>query len=103
MTNKVLSLLGIAQRGRNLVSGEFATEKAIKEGKARLVIVAMDASDNTKKHFRDMCSYRGIPMVELRTKEDVGHAIGKQMRASAAVTDAGLAKAIEASVTQENA
>ena len=49
--DKVLSLLGLAARGRNLVSGEFSTEKAVKEGKAALVIVSTDASDNTKKLF----------------------------------------------------
>ncbi|MBQ0043300.1 MAG: ribosomal L7Ae/L30e/S12e/Gadd45 family protein [Lachnospiraceae bacterium] len=92
--NKVLSLLGIAQRGRNIVSGEFATEKAIKEGTAKLVIVAGDASDNTKKHFHDMCAYRELPIIELENKDDVGHAIGKQMRASLALTDEGIASAI---------
>lgn len=92
--NRVLSLLGIAQRGRNIVSGEFATEKAIKEGTAKLVIVAGDASDNTKKHFHDMCAYRELPIIELENKDDVGHAIGKQMRASLALTDEGIASAI---------
>ncbi len=28
---KVLSLLGLAARGRNLVSGEFSTENAVKD------------------------------------------------------------------------
>ena len=31
---KVLSLLGLAARGRNLVSGEFSTENAVKDGSA---------------------------------------------------------------------
>ena len=38
--NKVLSLLGLATRARKSVSGEFSVEKAVKEGKAQLVIVA---------------------------------------------------------------
>lgn len=94
MNRKVLSLLGIAQRGRNLVSGEFSTEKAIKEGKACLVLIADDASDNTKKHFRDMCAFREVPVKELENKEEIGHAIGKEMRASVAITDLGIANAI---------
>ncbi len=32
-----------------VASGEFSTEKAVKTGKARLVIVADEASANTKK------------------------------------------------------
>ena len=49
--NKVFSLLGIAMRGHNLVSGELQTLEAIKKGSAMLVIIAEDASENTKKLF----------------------------------------------------
>jgi ribosomal protein L7Ae-like RNA K-turn-binding protein len=89
--DKVLSLLGLAARGRNLVSGEFSTEKAVKEGKAALVIVGADASENTRKMFFNMCSYRRIPLYLYASKEELGRAIGKEMRASIAVTDAGMA------------
>ena len=50
---KIFSLIGLATRARKTVSGEFATEKAVKSFKACLVIVAEDASDNTKKLFQD--------------------------------------------------
>lgn len=89
--DKVLSLLGLAARGRNLVSGEFMTEKTVKEGKASLVVVGTDASDNTKKMFTDMCVYRDIPIRFYGLKEELGKAIGKEMRASVAVTDPGMA------------
>lgn len=49
--DKVLSMLGIAAKSGSVVSGEFSTEKAVKEGRAYLVIVAGDSSDNTKKMF----------------------------------------------------
>ena len=88
---KVLSLLGLAARVRNLVSGEFSTEKAVKEGRASLVVVGTDASDNTKKMFTNMCNYRDIPIYFYGLKEELGKAIGKEMRASIAVTDAGMA------------
>ena len=67
--NKVLSLLGLAMRGRNLVSGEFQTLEAIKNGSAMLVIIAEDASANTKKLFTDKCSFYGVPVYEFGTKE----------------------------------
>ena len=53
--NKILSMLGLATRASAVVSGEFMTEKSVKSGAARLVIVGNDASDNTKKNFRNMC------------------------------------------------
>ena len=46
--DKVLSLLGIAARAKRIASGEFQTEHAVKSGEAYLVMVANDASENTK-------------------------------------------------------
>lgn len=92
--NKTLSLLGLATRAGKVVSGEFSAENAVKSGKAALVIVAEDASDNTKKLFSDKCSFYKIPVYQYGTKETLGHAIGKAMRASVAVLDEGFAKAI---------
>jgi len=90
----VLSLLGIAKRGRNLVSGEFSVETAVKKGRAFVAIVAEDASDNTKKNFSDMCDFYHVPLYFYRDKDTLGHAIGCEMRASVAVLDEGLAKAV---------
>ena len=92
--NKVFSLLGIAMRGHNLVSGEFQTLEAIKKGSAMLVIIAEDASDNTKKLFADKCLFYEVPVYNYGTKEDLGRAIGKDLRSSVGVCDAGLADAI---------
>ena len=41
MQNKVLSLMGIATKAGKTVSGEFSVEKAVKEGRAVLVIVSL--------------------------------------------------------------
>lgn len=93
--NKVLSLLGLAMRGRNLVSGELQTEEAVKKGSAFLVIIAEDASENTKKLFRNKCDFYEVPVYEFGTKEALGRAIGKDYRSSVGVCEAGLANAIE--------
>ena len=92
---KIFSLLGIATRSRNIVSGEFSTEKAVKEHKAVLVIVAEDSSDNTKKMFTNMCTYYKVPIYFFGEKTELGHAMGKEFRASVALLDKGLADAIE--------
>ena len=93
--NKILSMVGMAMKAGKVVSGEFSTEKAVKTGKAFLVIVSEAASDNTKKMFRNMCSYYEVPMYVYGTKEDLGHSMGKEFRASLAITDEGFAKSIE--------
>ena len=99
---RILSMLGLAAKSGNLVSGEFSTEKAVKERKARLVIVAVDASEATKKNFRNLCGYYKVPVFFCADKEVLGHSIGKLFRASAAVTDEGLARAILGLTGQDN-
>lgn len=93
--SKIYGLLGLAARGRNVVSGEFSVENAVKDGSAMLVIVAQDASDNTRKLFHDKCSYYGVPVYVYGTKEKLGHCIGKEIRSSVAVLEEGLARTIE--------
>lgn len=91
---KVLNLIGLATKAGKTASGEFSTEKAVKTGKASLVIVSEEASDNTKKMFSNMCTYYKVPLYMLGEKEELGHAMGKEMRASLAILDEGLAKAV---------
>lgn len=92
--NKFLSLIGLAQKAGKVKSGEFATAEAVKSFKAFLVIVSEDASDNTKKEFRNMCSFYEVPYYEISTKETLGHAIGKDCRSSLAVCDEGFSKSL---------
>lgn len=91
---KVFGMVGLATRAGKTVSGEFSTEKAVKTGKAWMVIVAEDASGNTKKKFTNMCTYYKVPIYCFGTKDELGHAMGKEMRSSLAVVDQGLAGAI---------
>lgn len=98
--DKILSLLGIAAKSGSVVSGEFATEKAVKDGKAYLVIVASDASDNTKKLFGNVTAFYQVPMYLYADKESLGHFIGKEFRASMAITNEGLARSLEDKLKQ---
>ncbi|MCI9487002.1 MAG: 50S ribosomal protein L7ae [Lachnospiraceae bacterium] len=100
-TDRVRSLLGLAMKAGKLVSGEFLTEKAVKTGKAALVITAEDASDNTKKMFTNMCTYYKVPLYFWGKKEDLGAAIGRDYRASLALTDAGFGDAVVKQIKSE--
>ena len=53
--DKALGMIGLATKAGKIASGEFMTENAVKSGMASLVIVSAEASDNTKKKFRNMC------------------------------------------------
>ena len=71
------------------------TEREVKTGRAALVIVAGDSSDNTKKKFRDMCEFYKVPIYFYGDKDTLGHAMGKEFRASLAILDEGFAKGIQ--------
>ncbi|MFG6384439.1 MAG: ribosomal L7Ae/L30e/S12e/Gadd45 family protein [Lachnospiraceae bacterium] len=92
--DKILSMLGLAAKAGKIVSGEFSTEKAVKSKQAFLVLVSTEASENTKKMFRNMCSFYQVPFYLYASKESLGHAIGKQYRASIAVLDQGFATSL---------
>ncbi|MCI6122336.1 ribosomal L7Ae/L30e/S12e/Gadd45 family protein [Dorea sp. YH-dor228] len=100
--SKVLALIGLATKAGKTVSGEFCTEREVKAGKAALVIVAADASDNTKKKFQNMCDYYHVPIYFYEDKDTLGHAMGKQFRASLAVLDEGFAKGIRKHMDTED-
>ena len=94
MTDKIYGLLGLCQRAGKCKSGEFAVEKSIKSGRSFLVIIPEDASDNTKKKFRNMTTYRSVPYQELGTKETLGHQLGRSERSSISIEDQGFAQAM---------
>ena len=90
----ICSLIGLSMRQGAVESGSFLTEKAIKGGMAKLVIIAEDASDNTKKDFTDMCTYYHVPFCIFGTKDILGHAIGKEFRVVMALTNPGLSEKV---------
>ncbi len=92
--SKVLSLIGLATKAGKTASGEFCTEREVKSGKAKLVILAEDASGNTKKKFQNMCDFYQVPIRLSYGKEALGHAMGKELRASLAILDEGFAGSI---------
>ncbi len=91
---RIRGYVGLAAKGGKVVSGEFSTEKAVKSGRASLVILAADASENTKKKFTNMCEFYELPCLEFGDREQLGQAVGKEFRASIAILDPKLAAAV---------
>ena len=93
--HKFLSLLGLCKRAGKLAAGEVAAEQAVRGKKAYLLILSEDASKNTKKKFRNSAAYYELPLAEIGTKEELGRAIGVDMRSIIAVTEEGFAKKLK--------
>lgn len=88
---KVLNLLGLAQRAGKLVTGEELVTKEIQAQKAKYVFVASDAGKNTLKKLQDKSRYYEIPLSEAFTSLELTQALGKPRKAIA-VVDHGFAK-----------
>lgn len=100
--NKFLSSLGMAMRAGKLITGDEIVLKAVRKGEAQLVIIAGDASPNTKKKFRDKCSTYGVQLAEAFDRDQLGKAIGKPERVVLAVTDAKFGKMIAGHLSQNS-
>lgn len=94
MNERVLGLLGLALRAGKLTAGQEPALKLIRRGKAKLILLAEDASDNTKKVFYDKGKYYGVPVLEKGSMDQLGKALGKGQRAVVAVSDEGFAKSM---------
>ena len=92
--SKALSMLSIAAKAGKIVSGGFMVEKALQQGTAYLVIIAENASKNTRDKFINKCTYYQVPYRICTVSGSLGHNIGKQDRMVVAVTDEGLANQV---------
>lgn len=88
-------MLSLCQRAGKIASGELTCEKALQNGSAFLVIVAQDASLNTKEKFKNKAFYYQTDIFELSTREELGAAIGKDFRAVLAICDENFAMKIK--------
>ena len=90
--------LGLCRRAGKCQSGEFAAERALKAGKAKLVVLEETASENTTQRFSSLCAVRNIP---LKIVPEVGRAIGREGHVVMAVTDIRFANMILGAMASE--
>ena len=93
ISRKAQSLLSLCQRAGKMTSGP-ASEGLIAKGEAYFVIIAGDASDNTKKKYKNKCEYYNIPYLICSGKEELSCCIGKYDRSVFAITDKGFAQGL---------
>ena len=92
--NKVLGMLGLAIRAGKVVSGEFKSLQAVKNGQSQLVIMASDISDNGRKSIVNACRFYGVEYIELGMSQELGKAIGEETRMIVSVNDDSFKNAI---------
>lgn len=92
--NKALQLVSLARKGRKIEMGEEPVNAATRAIKARLVIVASDASDHALRRVKGFVAGTKQPyLIVPFDKDTLGGAMGTSSCAMAAFTDVRLALA----------
>lgn len=92
--NKILSLLGFAQRAGKIVSGEQGVVIALRKYQVYYLIIAADSSENTQHKFQTLANNYQVPFHIIGTREQIGRAIGKAQRSVVGITDRQFSKTI---------
>jgi len=95
MSDKAISLMGLMRKANAIQFGEDNTGAAVKGGKAKLLLVAADASDNARKRAEGFAYGRNVLLVHLPyAKQELSAGVGLSGCSMAAVTDLGFANAL---------
>lgn len=78
-----------------MLQARWPQNRRWRKKQAYLLILAQDASKNTKKKFTNSAVYYELPLAEIGTKEELGRAIGAEMRSIIAITEKGFAKKLK--------
>jgi len=89
-TDSVYRLLGLARRAGAVAPGTEAVRRAVRDGEARLIVVASDASSVQLDKIRGTLQDGSIPWVTLGDRNTLGGAVGLAELSALAVTDRSL-------------
>lgn len=95
MNDKFLALIGFASKSGNLSFGADSVKESLKRNKAKLVIVANDISEKSRKEIRFFASKNNIPVLDAQYDiSTLSHATGKR-GGIISVNEKGFADAIK--------
>lgn len=94
LKSDVLSLLGLASRARKISSGDVLI-KDIRKKRVYFLLIASDASENTKKRLNDKCQFYHIDCMIEGSVDEISKAIGKDNRVAVGILDKGFADKIK--------
>ncbi len=92
--SRIIGLIGIATKAGKVTFGTEAVKDLVSMNKAKLVIIASDASNRTIDNFKFMCNKKQIPIAIFGTIEMLSKAIGKPNKAVISIKDNNLSEEI---------
>lgn len=100
---RVLGLLGLGFRARNVVVGVEQVRVAARKGRLALAIVAPDASPHSLKKVVPLLEAARVRVVQGPGAEALGSAVGREATAAVGITDAALARGVRQLVGEDAA
>lgn len=95
MSSSVLPLLGLIKKAGRLEIGEEPVGACARARQAKLILVAGDAAENSRRRASHFAEAGGVPWVDVPfTKAEMGAMMGRTSCAMAAITDAGFAASL---------
>ena len=95
---KVLGLLGLGMRGRNVVVGAERVRLDAMKGAVHLAIVAMDISRHSLDKVVPVLRARHVDIIEWPSAVELGAAVGRETTAAVGIVDQSLARGIRGAV-----
>ncbi len=83
--DKIYGWIGLARKAGKLVAGDALCEEAISRKRSRLVIIAEDCGENTRKRFELLCAKAEVGWVVFGTKAALGQRLGRDTYAVVSV------------------
>ena len=93
--NKILNNLGLCFKAGKLIHGTDSVILGIQTKKVKLIFLANDASENTKKKIKDKANYYSVEVNEEYTSSELSGAIGKNGRMVLGIADENFLKILK--------
>ena len=93
--DKLSAYMGFCARARQLQTGYNTCLSLMDKGKVKLLLLAEDLSDNTKKKMSDKCKTKEIAYRIHGTIDFLSRITGKSDKGIFAITDSNFAKVIK--------
>ena len=100
MKDKLLSYMGFARKSGNLISGSNTCAFSMKKGKVRLLLIAEDASENTKEKMTSEAKASNVPVRIFGDSGEMSRAVGESGRTVFGITDGNFAQVIKKEIEE---
>ena len=87
--------LSLAQKAGKISSGDMGVEMSLRKNKVKLLIIAQNAAESTKKSLYSLAQNKSVPIYEIFSKDELGMMIGKAPRAALAILDKNFVVMVE--------